>query len=411
MKLAGIGRERAVCGVAVLVTCGGVVSGAQQESIYGARVQTGVSVLLDRIDTITGAVSTHVFPSFGPGVSRLVCVADRLLTVSQLMGPDRYAHIHPADATWQHGALTGFDNTSPLLSLDYDPTTSEYYYASGTALYRVKPATGASTLVGPFTGLSSSFSAIYCIAIYPDGSAIAHGLGRMTLNAPVEFYTLDLQTAALSQIPGVVVPNAFGHFADLAVSASGDLWGAFTPIDPQFSFAGGLYRIDLSTWTVTHFRQVYPSYTGITFVPDTQQTTYCTAKTNSLGCVPAISADGFPSPTATSGYLLRATDVRNQSAGGLTFGISGRAALPFGGGTNCIAPPRQRTPISNSGGSPVSVADCSGAWQLDFNTWMSQYWTLPPGTTIQAQWFGRDKGFAAPNNWTLSAAVEFIVRP
>ncbi len=92
--------------------------------------------------------------------------------------------------------------------------------------------------------------------------------------------------------------------------------------------------------------------------------------------------------------MLRATNVRNQSSGSLTFGISGRAVLLFGGGVNCVAPPRQRTTVAVSGGSPTGVADCSGAWQLDFNTWMSQHFTLPAGTTIQAQWFGRGAGFA-----------------
>jgi hypothetical protein len=412
MKLPCPALERFPIGLLVVAVWAGVSSGAVQESIYGVRIQTGVAVLLERVNTTSGAVATTVFPNFGPvGMRSLVCVSERLLTVSYLNNqPDRFTDIHPADAAWQYGLHTGFDQQC-CISLDYDPTSSAYYYADGQSLYRVDPATGTSNLVGPFTGLSSSASGVTSFAIYPDGSAIAHGSGPMSLNAPVELYTLDLQTAALSQIPGVVVPNAFGAFEDLAVDSNGELWGSFAPVDSQFAAASGLYHINLANWTATHVRHVYPSYTGIAFVPDTQQTTYCVAKTNSLGCVPSISADGFPSPTAGSGYVLRAANVRNQTAGSLTFGIGGRAALPFGGGTNCIAPPRQRTPVAHSGGSPLGVADCSGTWQLDFNTWMSQYYTLPAGTTVQAQWFGRDLGFAAPSNWTLTDALEFTVRP
>ncbi len=411
MKRQSCGRRFLALSCLVLAAHGSRGVAAAQESLYGARIQPGVSLLLDRVNTTTGAVSTLTFPNSAANFSCLMHVDGRLLTVAQLIGPDRYASIHPADASWQPGVLTGFDNTTPLLSLDYDPTSGQYYYADALRLYRVNPATGASVLVGPFTGLSSAWSGIFCIAIYPDGSAIAHGIGATVLNQPVELYMLDLQTAALTQIAGVVVPNAIGEFRDLAVDSNGELWGSFHPLNAGYQFRSGLYHLNLSTWTATHVRQVYPSYYGIAFVPDTQQTTYCTAKTNSLGCAPAISADGFPSPAASSGYVLRATNVRNQSAGALTFGISGRAALPFGGGINCIVPPRQRTPISSSGGSPASTPNCSGAWQLDFNTWMSQYYTLPPGTTVQAQWFGRDQGFAAPNNWTLSAAIEFVVRP
>ena len=33
------------------------------------------------------------------------------------------------------------------------------------------------------------------------------------------------------------------------------------------------------------------------------------------------------------------------------------------------------------------------------------------GTTVGAQWWGRDQGFPSPNNTTLSDAVEYVVQP
>jgi hypothetical protein len=173
----------------------------------------------------------------------------------------------------------------------------------------------------------------------------------------------------------------------------------------------GLYKIDRNSFAVTLVRQTPQPYLGIAFVPATVQGTYCVGKPNSLGCVPEIVGDGFPSPTAASGYTIRAEQVRNRSAGTLAFSVGAQASLPFGGGTLCLTPPLRRTGMRDSGGSPAGVADCSGAWQLDFNTWMAQNATLPAGTTVRAQWLGRDPGFAAPANWMLSDALEFVLRP
>jgi len=146
-----------------------------------------------------------------------------------------------------------------------------------------------------------------------------------------------------------------------------------------------------------------------------QITIYCTAKTNSLGCTPAIGFSGTSSATASSGFLIGATNVLNNKNGLLFYGSNGRAALPFQGGTLCVKTPLRRTPAVNSGGNPPPN-DCSGAFSIDMNAFAAGGLggnpapeLSVPGTLIDVQWWGRDPGFVAPNNTTLSDGLEYAV--
>jgi len=143
-------------------------------------------------------------------------------------------------------------------------------------------------------------------------------------------------------------------------------------------------------------------------------TVYCTAKTNSLGCTPAISGVGMPSTTASSGFEVRGSNVRNQKVGLLIYGFTGRANAPFQGGTLCVAPPISRSTPANSGGSPLPANDCSGRYSIDMNSFAQGVLggnpspaLLIPGVWVNCQWWGRDPGFAPPNNSTLTDGLEF----
>jgi subtilisin family serine protease len=145
---------------------------------------------------------------------------------------------------------------------------------------------------------------------------------------------------------------------------------------------------------------------------------YCTAKLGSLGCMPSIGFSGFASATAANGFIIDATNVRNNKNGLLFYGVNGPASSPFLGGTLCVGAQVLRAPWVNSGGTPAPVNDCSGVYAMDFNTFArgvlggSPLAALStPGTVVNTQWWGRDPGFPVPNNVSLSNALQFSVGP
>ncbi|MBM4393755.1 MAG: hypothetical protein FJ090_21725, partial [Deltaproteobacteria bacterium] len=146
--------------------------------------------------------------------------------------------------------------------------------------------------------------------------------------------------------------------------------------------------------------------------------TYCTSKVNSLGCTPRIRASGLPSSSSGQGFLVTAGRVLNQKPGLLLYGIHGPAATPFQGGFLCVAPPVRRTPAVNSFGSALPASDCTGIYAIDMNAFAIGALGGTPhpaltagGTVVNCQWWGRDPGFPAPNNTTLTEGLEYTICP
>ena len=132
-------------------------------------------------------------------------------------------------------------------------------------------------------------------------------------------------------------------------------------------------------------------------------TTYCTAKTNSQGCVPAIATSGTASYTSASAFNISASNILNQKSGLLFYG-SAASAAPFQGGIKCVAAPTVRTVIQSSGGSP-SGNDCTGTYSLDFNAIIQGFTdaSLVPGAEVFTQYWSRDPASASTTNLTNGA--------
>jgi hypothetical protein len=136
--------------------------------------------------------------------------------------------------------------------------------------------------------------------------------------------------------------------------------------------------------------------------------TYCTAKSNSLGCMPSIGYTGTPS-VASSDFHITASNVLNNKFGLMIWSAAASSA-PFGGGTLCVMPPVFRTPHQQSGGT-VSGNNCSGHYSFHFSSAYMSLQLIGAGSTIYAQYWSRDPGFPSPNNIGLTNGLKFTTCP
>jgi hypothetical protein len=134
-------------------------------------------------------------------------------------------------------------------------------------------------------------------------------------------------------------------------------------------------------------------------------TIYCTAKTNSAGCVPAIASTGVPSATAGSGFVISTSNVLDNKFGLYFYGKIGPNNAPFQGGFLCVQPPLVRTQVQSSGGTPP----CGGMYSIDFNAYIATGVdpALIVGQQVWVQTWSRDP--ASPSTTNLSDALTFVI--
>ncbi len=139
-----------------------------------------------------------------------------------------------------------------------------------------------------------------------------------------------------------------------------------------------------------------------------EPTAYCTAKTNSSGCVPVITYTGCASVSISNGFHLRALNVLEGYPGILIWSMSSQA-MPFMGGTLCVAPPILRTPGQVA--TPNAGYPCTGAYDFHFSQAYMAISGLSAGDDVFAQYWSRDTGFPPPQNVGLTGGLAFSVLP
>jgi hypothetical protein len=159
----------------------------------------------------------------------------------------------------------------------------------------------------------------------------------------------------------------------------------------NFTHAGGSVSLRVARWSET---------------APCAPTTYCTAKSNSLGCVPTIFATGTPSAVANN-FRVKAANVLNNKSGLLFWGFAAKGT-PFQGGFLCVQPPTIRTPLQDSAGN-APPDDCSGAYSFHWNASYINAQALAPGQRVFSQYWSRDPASASTTG--LTDGLSFLIEP
>jgi len=136
---------------------------------------------------------------------------------------------------------------------------------------------------------------------------------------------------------------------------------------------------------------------------------YCTAKPNSAGCTPVIGASGAALLSGPDAFRITAVNVLPGKVGLMMWGQAS-AALPFLGGTLCIAAPIKRVSGQTSIDAGLTLA-CAGTYSFPFDQAYAAAQGITQGQTIFAQVWSRDPGFAPPQNVGLTNALQLTFCP
>ncbi len=335
-------------------------------------------------------------------------------------GPNYWGHA----AVWFQGSLQtdlgfmGGGNFSEAYGLNDFGAVVGVASIANTNQHAFLWQAGQYTDLGTWIGAGASSKA-YAINNLGDVVGLNANVASLWRNGAVQALPMP---AGISAFTPVIDINDAG---DMIATGSkgypievGVLWRNGVPIDLG-TLPGGTIsrarRINAAGEIVGEAQSASGFYHAVKWTLTPLTSTYCTAKVNSLGCLPAISASGVASSSGGSGFDVACANVLNNKPGLLLYGVDGPASSPFQGGTLCVAGPIKRSPAVGSGGNPPP-SDCSGQYSIDMNAFAVGALggaPLPaltiPGTLVHTQWWGRDSGFPAPNNTSLSDGLSYTV--
>jgi hypothetical protein len=144
---------------------------------------------------------------------------------------------------------------------------------------------------------------------------------------------------------------------------------------------------------------------------------YCTAKTSTFGCTPAMSATGTAQVAlcASTSYNMTCSGMVGNKNSIFFYSQGGPSGAPFHGGHLCMkstkaAPIKRIAPPVNNGGQGTV---CNGTLTYDFNVRICGATdpAITAGSQINLQAWGRDPSGGGATGDQLSNGLQFVVCP
>jgi hypothetical protein len=194
------------------------------------------------------------------------------------------------------------------------------------------------------------------------------------------------------------------------VLVSEDSGATFSPFSSGLSAIGFARDLFYAPGSVDHL--LLATTTGAYSTPRCADVaSYCTGKTNSLGCVPFMTYSGVASETSTGPFRIEANDVLPTQVGLLLYSAQ-KTSLNFHGGTLCVKAPFKRL-LPPKTPSTTGPPPCTGVLIRNFNNTIQSGNDpiLTAGQTIFAQWRQRDPSDPAGFGDGLSNGLRFTICP
>ncbi len=214
---------------------------------------------------------------------------------------------------------------------------------------------------------------------------VVGGFNSATIDRAQVFHrTGDDWQAVLELVPPAPVPN--------------DEFGASVSLD------GGLALVGMP-------RQFFQPGMAHVFRVGAPPVTYCTGKTNSLGCVPFLATSGLPSASSPEPFDVLAHDVIPGAPGNLIYAFR-PDATDFHGGKLCVKAPFQTLSPATTA-SALGAAPCIGQLSLDFNAYIQSGADplLSVGQTAYLQWTQQDAADPAGFGDSLTDGLSLSICP